>query len=222
MLRITRPVPGAAVVAALLFSMISLAAAASPAPPEPAPGDADVALSLPAPPKPVAAKSVARALARAVKQLGLTTLPKAPQKLEMRVTPMASRLDNGTRITEAAHIYFFGATNDVPDGLYRLHPEDGADAYLKFRVHTEKDKLYVADCRVVEQGWNNDKPTDIKGGKVTVAAPGLSYEDFAIQDGHVLFVFRGADGGASVQIKYARAHPAVWLAFYGCDFGAVG
>lgn len=214
-----RPALGVAALAALVFTLQPRSVPAAPRSPEKGVPDDQAARP---PPPPLSTSVRAKALARALKQSGEPpTLPKMPQELEMRLTPMASQLANGTRITKAIGVTFVGGTGDVPGGYYYLWPYDRLTE-IHFRVHTEKDKLYVADCRVLEQSWYNDKPKVTDDGKVLLNGAGVSDQELPIVDGHVLFVFRGDNVGTTLKLKYEARPFAAWLSFYGCDFGQVG
>jgi hypothetical protein len=214
-----RPALGVAALAALIFTLQPRSVPAAPRSPEKGPPD-DQAARLP--PPPLSTSTRAKALVRALKRIGEPpTLATMPQELEMRLTPMASQLANGTRITKAIGVTFVGGTGDVPGGYYIMWPFDRLTE-IHLRVHTEKDKLYVADCRLVEQSWSNDKPVDIDGSKVFLNTAGVDNQELPVVDGHGLFVFRGQSVGTTLKLRYEARPFAAWLLFYGCDFGQVG
>jgi hypothetical protein len=225
MSRSVRLALGTAALAALTLTLRPLIVTAAPEPARPADPqwkqipEADPPPA-PPPPKPLTGVQLTEGLAKAAKRVRMPTIANAPQTLEMRLTPLKPRLENGTRIVHAKSIDLIEPTAEIPDGVYWLLADDAYtyQSYIKIRVNTEKDKLYVADCRLKDHNPNLT-------GKhwLRVRAPGFD-EVLEPDDGHIIFAFRGGDGGSTVDLFY-NENPLNWyhkMAFYGCDFGKAG
>lgn len=228
MSRSIRPALATAALAALIFTLRPFTVTAAPEParslgsqwkvdPALEPQDTPV----PPPPKPLSPVQRKMALAGAAKFVHAPTLETAPQTLEMRLTPMKPRLEDGTRIVRANRIDFIESSSEVPDGVFWMNHGDGYFiSSIKMRVHSEKDKLYVGDCRVREVGSDGSPPLK---SRLRVQAPGLN-QDFTAVDGHIVFAFRGDAVGSTVSLYYNDMELDAYrkMAFYGCDFGKAG
>ena len=138
-----------------------------------------------------------------------------PQTLDYRLTPMHP-VDGGARITAAHGISFYAPFAGASEGIYMLEDNDevrGA-GWVELYVPTEKDELYVVDCRVLETNVNRTE------GALKVIAPGISSQRMDGADGHVVFAFKAKKPKSGITLVFVKTRvEKTWLAFWGCDIG---
>ncbi len=140
----------------------------------------------------------------------------APAKLEMRLTALTPKLDNGAvlRSVEGTN---FSSTGD--EGLHYLHGASAGGSWVKMKFPTEVNEVYVVDCRALEYDWMWQSPL-FRDGEMRLKVDGGEFQAITTVDGHLLWAFKAKQTTSKVELFYwGSGGDSRFMAWWGCDFG---
>jgi len=143
-------------------------------------------------------------------------LSEAPQELEMRLTPITPRLENGAQFSEAANVHYAGSVPEAPTGAFGLQPSSS----VKLSFPTVPGKFHIADCRAQMMGmWST-----VAEAQLQVSGSDLPYKVEETIDGHLVLAFKATKSTSTIQLAWPDDLEGGLkvIAFYGCDFGKMG
>ena len=196
---------------------------------KPAPSRARMPSEGVAPPAPLSSLARLDALTKIVDADQIAKMKATPATLEMRLSPMRPRLDNGARIDFINGVDLTGPTPVWPDGAYWLSGKatdwieftSSLPSMLELLVPTQSGKHYVIDCRALEyQGGLSETYTD---AVVTLKVDGVATPVQA-KDGHLLAVAKASAANTRFSFEYRDNPPRPFhaLVWWGCDIGKAG
>jgi hypothetical protein len=152
------------------------------------------------------------------------TLANAPATLEMRLTPLTPRLDNGAQLSGVAAANFYNGSDASPEGVFYLLGNEANGSWISIDVPTEVGKLYVMDCRALEYDWHWEDPERFRDGEVSARLGNSGdYQDLTTIDGHLVWAFSATETTSHVSMFYwgspGGTYASRYLAFWGCDIG---